>query len=182
MADQEGTIEIKAKRSISVTNINVRESISFLIIRLILIEVMSLPLIFLLIVCFNFVCLPSNSLYFPLFALLSLIKASISIYIVLKWLNEYYEITPKSVICKRGIIYKDREVYPYEHIRGVKIIQGLFGKMFDYGTVELFDWDARKFIALYQIHNPDKYYEILNSLIPHLDLQADVFMGRKKRK
>ncbi len=180
MVDQEGTLEIKQKRSISVTNVNVRESISFLIFRLILIEVLSLPLIFLLIVCFNFACLPNHSLYFPLFVLLSMVKTSISIFVVLKWLFEYYEITPKSIICKKGILYKDREAYPYEHIRGVKIIQGLFGKIFNYGTVELFDWDARKFISLYQIHNPDKYYEMLDSLIPHLDLQSEVFLGSKK--
>jgi len=123
-------------KKIYVTHINIRQSIFFLMLKLIFLDAMAA---FLAIIYFP---LASNK-YMPevfnstilsyglaFFLTLFIAKVAITIYVIMLWLNEYYEIWPNAIIHKRGFIFKKEERHPLSHIRSLKVQQGFFGRNF----------------------------------------------------
>ena len=163
--------EIQSDKKITVTNINIRQSIFILLFKLVLLDVISLVMV---VAFFSLVSAPffhgvndfilsTNGIYF---SLLVIIKIGITFYVVLEWLNEYYEIHPDSVIHRSGIIWRKESRYPLRQIRLIKMEQGIFGRIFNYGTIDPYDWDLSKYASMYMIHNPIKYLKILENLAP----------------
>ena len=111
------------------------------------------------------------SLY--VFIFLVFVKIVLSIYIVLEWLNEYYEVTPAMIYHRRGVVFKKEEKVPLTIIWQVELSQGVLGKLLNYGTINLFDQRFNKHMNLYLIHNPIRYYKILEELIPRLEERRD---------
>jgi membrane protein YdbS with pleckstrin-like domain len=105
----------------------------------------------------------------PLFILLVVIKTVITIFVIIQWLNEYYEITTKDIVHRRGLILKKEERHLLQHIGSVSIEQGVFGRIFNFGTLKLFNWTKEKYVYLYLIHNPMKYLHIMEELLPDAD-------------
>lgn len=164
------------EKKIFVSHVTIRQSISFLILRLIVLEIISAALVIL----FYSFLVPtgimenifgnSYSLYNTiLFILFFIGKTLFMIYIVIVWLNEYYEITPKEIVHKTGLIFRKEERHVLEHIDSVEIEQGLLGRIFNYGNLSLFNWVLEKNTTLYLIHNPLKYLHILQNLLPQSD-------------
>lgn len=50
------------------------------------------------------------------------------------------------------------------------------GKIFGFGTIYLYNWYLRTHTALYLIHNPVKYFHIIESLIPKTTREKEVFL------
>ena len=104
------------ERKIVVSHVTIRQSISFLIFRLIVLEIISSALIIL----FYSTLVPTgivenlfggsygayNTLLFILFVIG---KTFFMTFIIVVWLNEYYEITPKEVIHKSGLFFRKEE-------------------------------------------------------------------------
>ncbi|MBI2049459.1 PH domain-containing protein [Candidatus Roizmanbacteria bacterium] len=169
------------ERSIIVSHVTIRQSISFLLLRLITVEVITaigviLFLIFLIstdirervgnsIIVFNI----------PIFVFLVLAKIVLMVVVTLQWLNEYYEITAKEIIHRSGLIFKKEERYKLDHLGSLNMEQGVFGKILNYGTLSLFNWVLEKNVFLYLIHNPLKYYNILQNILPDTDRETDIF-------
>jgi membrane protein YdbS with pleckstrin-like domain len=108
------------------------------------------------------------------FLILGFVKIIITLFVVLYWLNAYYEIWPNSIIYKRGIIWKKEEKFPFGHIRSIKVEQGVFGKIFCYGTLSLYDYSLRRYATVYLIHNPVKYFHILDGLVPKAEKEKEI--------
>lgn len=167
------------QQKITVTHLNIRQSIFILLFKMIFIDLFAA---FLTIIFFSSLSSPlfppeiktfilsTNAIYF---FILVIFKIALTTYVVLAWLNEYYEIRSKEIVHKRGIIWKKEEHYPFRQIRLIKLHQGSFGKLFNYGTIEPFDWDLAKFMSMYQIHNPQKYMEVLEGLVPRAGREKD---------
>ena len=173
------TQRIGKKTEIIVSHVTIRQSISILLLKLVFLEIL-FAIIFLLFqpVLFS----PQVSDTFPyvsffsieLFIIGAIIKIAITIYIVLSWLNEYYEITPNLVRHNRGLIFLKREKFSLTDVQSVSLEQSLFGRILNFGTLSLFDWKWRKHQNLYLIHNPMKYLEIIESLLPGVDEEESV--------
>lgn len=170
----------KHEKKIFVTHLNVRQSIFLMLLKLISLELIFV-LMFLIFVTFLSTSSLSDQLKFSIishikfvFIPLALIKIFLTVYVVLLWLNEYYEIKTDMIVHKRGIIWRKEEHYPARQIREVKIHQGTLGRVFQFGTVTLFDWDLAKYKTLYLIHNPLKYARILETLLPKASQGKDV--------
>ena len=101
---------------------------------------------------------------------------------VLEWLNEYYEITPKNIIYKRGLIFREIDRFSLDKVRAVGVQQGIFGKLINSGTVTLYDVRLNKYIDLFQIHNPMKYLHVLEDLIPNLEERKTVLREHMKEE
>lgn len=97
------------------------------------------------------------------------------IYVIVTWLEEYYELTPTEVIHKKGFLFRQEERYTLDHIGSITIEQGLFGRIFNFGSLKLFDWALEENIYIYLIHSPRKYHNILETLIPEADREEKVF-------
>lgn len=165
---------------IVVTHITIRQSIFFLLMKLILLELFA-ALVFII----------SQSLYFspsftPListlqpfstlfFFVLVCIKTLVMMSIIFSWLEEYYEITPTEIIHKKGIIFKKEQRYRLKHVGSFTLEQGFWGRIFNFGTIRLYDWLISKDAHLYLIHNPRKYHHILEDLLPEGDVEKEVF-------
>lgn len=164
---------------IVVSHVNIRQSIYLLLLKLILIDVFAAVCI---LAFFSSLVLPlsteikigivsSNTFYF---SLLVLAKMGATLFVVLQWLNEYYEITPFKIIYRKGIIWSKEIIYKIEHIESVSLKQGVVGKLLNYGTIEFYDWRTKSYVSFYLIHNPVKYMNILESLVPGADEQKEI--------
>ncbi len=162
-------------RIITVTHINVRQSISFLILKLLAIELIAAVLILAYYVpisqsntVFNLFEIPL-SFNIILFVLLVLSKMYFSFLVIFQWLNEYYEISPTKIVHRNGLIFRHEDHYVFIHISSVNLEQNLFGRILNYGTIALYDRFDKKMKYLYLIHNPIKHFHIIESLLPQLD-------------
>lgn len=170
------------KGKIHVTHINIRQSIFLLLLKLIFLDVMTAILVsmyYFLIsnrltseVLVDTIQL-SNLLF--LFVVIFL-KIVLAIYVVLLWINEYYEIWPTHLMHKSGLFLSKAEKHPFAQMRSVKIEQGFFGKIFGYGTICLYNWYLKTYTSLYLIHNPVKYFHIIESLIPKSEKEKEIFL------
>lgn len=167
---------------IYVTHINIRQSIFFLVLKLVFLDAIAL---FLAVLYFSFVSnkLMSEvfnsemSLYgLSFFLVLVFLKIALTIYIVMRWITEYYEIWPNTIIHRSGFIFKKEEKHQFSQMRSVKIEQGFFGKTFGFGTISLYNWYLKTQTALYLIHNPVKNFHIIESLIPKTTREKEVFL------
>jgi membrane protein YdbS with pleckstrin-like domain len=161
-----------------VTHVTIRQSISVLLLRFSVLEVIAATgIIMFHSLLFTSLITDLNNdvtsflklIYLPLFILLVFAKTFIMLTIIIRWLNEYYEITPKEIIYRKGLIFKKEERNSLDHLGSLEIDQGLFGKIFNYGTLKLFNWATEKTFSLYLIHNPMKYHHILDTLLPDAD-------------
>lgn len=166
---------------ISVGHVNIRQSIFFLLLKLIILDVVAVSFAILYFYSvsnrftpefFNSFMLSFN---LPFFLILIVVKIFLSIYVVLKWTYEYYEIWPNYVLHKSGFVIKNEERHPLSHIRSIKLEQGYLGKIFGFGTVTFYDWYLERYTSMYLIHNPIKYYNIIESLIPKTEEEKQVF-------
>ena len=96
-------------------------------------------------------------------------KLFLSLFIILQWLDEYYEIKPTKFTHRTGSIFKKELSYTYTHIMSIDLEQSFWGRLFNYGTIHMYDRYINKHLYLYLIHNPKRYYNILKSLIPVTD-------------
>lgn len=171
---------------IVVTHITIRQSISFLLLKLILIEIIAVVgVIFLYVMVVstsavdNFLTLSvPSSVVISIFLLITIIKMFVVVFVIIQWLNEYYEITPKEVIHKSGLIYRKEERHTLDHLGSLEVQQGIFGRLFNYGTIRLFNWALEKNVELYLIHNPMKYHTILSTLLPQADTSKNIVRER----
>lgn len=164
----------RSERLITVTHVTIRQSISLLVVKLIILDI--LTAFFMLAFCVPIRCfhIPLD-FDFYLFVVMVVLKIFFSFFVVFQWLNNYYEITPETISSYHGFIFQKKEKFYIKHIREVGLQQGLFGKLLDFGTIELYNWDLRRYRYLYLIHNPAKYLRIIKELRPNVD-QEDLVL------
>lgn len=165
---------------INVTHVTIRQSISVLILRLVVIELFAAIFV---IVFFVFLISTDVSRGFSatlpvvgitFFVIFVLAKTALIIFIIIQWLNECYEITPKEIVHKNGLFFKKEERNALNHLAKLEIDQGIFGRIFNYGTIKLYNWVLEKNVTLYLIHNPMKYHELLQEILPEADREKQL--------
>lgn len=167
------------------THINVRQSIAFLVLKLILIEFIFALIIYNIAFPHSllqnfFTMIPDgSSLKIIIFLLTILAKIYFDFMAIYQWLNEYYEITPTKVLHRKGFIFRKEQCFELAHIKLAEVKQSFLGKLLNYGTIHLYDPYSNKNIYIYLIHNPMRYHRILKDLIPKLDDERETIMVHK---
>ncbi len=167
------------ENKITLTHLNIRESITILLAKLILVDLLSSVVVvslYLVVVKggdLTHFASESTLIFLVVFAIMGVIKLGFSIYIVLLWLNEYYEITPETVVHKSGIIFRKTQTYRLEEIRLMDVQEGFLGELFNFGTITLYDTFLNRFMDMYLIHNPHRYAKVLKKLRPNLETKKD---------
>lgn len=167
------------EKGLTLTYLNIRQSIAILISKLVVIDLILAAMI----VSFYYLLVESDKyivgisrnevIFLTAFGLVGLFKTVITAYVVLRWLNEYYEITPEYIIHKHGLIFKKQEHYRLDHVRRIEVQDSFLGEMFNFGTITLFDIRFNKYLDLYLIHNARRYAKVLKQLLPHLEMKED---------
>lgn len=111
--------------------------------------------------------------FLSLLALTGLVKIIITSYVVLLWLNEYYEITPEYIYYKKGIIFKKKEQYRIDHIRRIKVEDSFLGEIFNFATITLYDIRFNKYLDMFLIHNARRYAKVLQQIKPEIEIKED---------
>lgn len=175
------------QKTITVSHVNIRQSISFLLLKLILIDILTgAGLLFFFLLFSTNLSLEIKLVFFSshIFYFIGIIvlKTFLSLFAVLQWLFEYYEIWPNKVIHKKGIVWTKKEEHEFRDIKYLGIEQGLFGRLLNFGTISLFDWKNEAKATLYLIHNPKKYYQLLQHLVPTLEREEKTILGHEREK
>lgn len=174
--------------AITMTHVNIRQSISFLLLKLVLIDILAVLALILFFSSFvspnlsleiRLLLFSSNTFYFLSVVLL---KLFLSLFAVFQWLFEYYEIWPNKVTHKNGIIWTRKEDHELRDIKYLGIEQGLFGRLLNFGTISLFDWKNEVRATLYLIHNPKKYYHLLQDIVPTMEREERTILGHSRDK
>ena len=162
------------ERKIYVTHVNIRLSIFFLLLKLISIELVSGIVIIVWQIGLGFYVtsfqIMQNIIRYglPLLIFLVLFKTFVTIFIILQWLNEYYEISASTIKYRKGIIFRRAYEYPTADIKFVDVEQGAFGRIFNYGTITLMNIRRIEYAQMYLIHNPLRYAHVIEEIVPGL--------------
>lgn len=166
-------------KQITLTYLNIRQSIAILISKLVVIDLILAAIIigfyYLLVEGDRYISgLSANSIIFlSAFGIVGIFKTILTGYVVLRWLNEYYEVTPEYIIHKHGLVFKKQEHYRLDHVRRMDVQDSFLGELFNFGTITLFDIRFNKYLDLYLIHNARRYAKVLKALLPHLEVKED---------
>lgn len=171
------------KKKIVVTHVNVRKSIIVLLGQLVALDIIAAIIVLAFFSSFIVpipleVKLRVATYNVPFFLLLAFGKIALSIFVVMEWLNEYYEIMPKVLIHKRGIIWRKEERCELLHMKFIAMHQGIFGKIFNCASLELYNWFTEKTTTMYLIHNPGRYMAILEDLLPTVSGEKEIIRER----
>ena len=166
---------------IYITHITIHESIFMLLLKLFVIEVAAAVAV----IIFHIILFSTNaperysgifSVYMiPIYVVLVILKTALTVFIIIQWFEETYDITSKEVIHRKGFLFRDEARFTLKHIGTIKVHQGFLGRIFNYGTLSLYDWVNGKNIDLYLIHDPLKYHKILQGILPEADKEREVF-------
>lgn len=167
------------KTEITLSNINIRESISILIGKLLFIDIIAAIFIIVLYVVLvtggsliNF-SYQNSYVFLSLFIIIGIGKILIDMYAILQWLNEYYEITPEYIVVKKGIFFRKEEKHRVDHIREVEFARNFFSEMFNAGSLIFYDQMLHKDLEMNYIHNPSRYLKILSTLNPEIEIKLE---------
>ena len=164
---------------ITLTYLNIRQSISILLAKLVLTDLLLASIViglyYLLVQGGEFTRFAAGNLYLflTIFGTVGLVKILFTIYVVLKWLFEYYEITPDNIIHKSGIFFRKKEQYDLNLVREMTVQDSFWGEIFNFGTITLYDIRLNKYLDMYLIHNPQRYANVLKQLRPDIEMQKD---------
>lgn len=165
---------------LEVTHVNIRLSITIMLFKLIVVEIAAAALVIIfhsalfLIGGQTIPVIGTITFTIPLFLVLITLKTAITLFVILQWLNEYYEITPKMIFHRRGLLFKKEATYPLTQIGMVDVHQTLLGRFFNFGTIGLFDLRRNKYEDMYLIHNPMRYAQIIEHLLPQMNERKEV--------
>lgn len=166
---------------IQVKHLNIRQSISILLFKILTLDIIAASLIVLLFLVFTqfnshtpFIgkLFSFNTLFF---ILLGAWKILFTAYVILQWLNEYYELYVDHVEYKRGIIYRRIEKHEWERVETVKMYQNFWGRVLNYGTITLLDRRRNKIMDLYLIHNINRFFPLIEALTHRADEEKHLF-------
>lgn len=145
----------------------VRQSFKFVILSIVGIQVIIAITLFLVIFAFGFLAtdtliIISKGTLLTFFILL-LIAADIVFVLnqLIAWKNIYYLIGPSEVVVRSGLFNRKEKSYQLNQLETVSVIQGFFGRMFDYGTLRLYSPLLDTKLNIFQIPNPHKYKELI---------------------
>ena len=175
------------KTQITLTYLNIRQSISILLAKLILIDFVLIVSVIL----FYFAILSSqnfilglnqnNPIFLIVIGFIGIFKIFISSYVILSWLYEYYELTPEYIVHKHGIVFRKTEHYRLSLVREMVVDDTFLGGLFNCATISLFEIRLNKYLDMYLIHNARRYAKIIKELRPQIEIkEKHVWMPYKK--
>ena len=166
-------------REITLTYLNIRQSISILLAKLFFIDFIAAIL-----VIFSYYSIVKGgeisnyrpeytTIFIAVFTVLGFLKIVFDFYVVLRWLFEYYEITPDYINHKSGVIFRKEEKYRLDNVRAMEVYDSFVGEILNFGTITLYDIRLHKYLDMYLIHNPSRYAKILTLLKPHIEIKKE---------
>ncbi|MBI2617571.1 PH domain-containing protein [Candidatus Gottesmanbacteria bacterium] len=167
------------------TPIILRQSVICLSIRLIVLQLLFTTLYILILLPVNILSLSPQIrlLSYPVisiaFILVLVFQLYLTLKIILNWLGEYYIVGSREIIFRTGIIDHKEKIYSLSHIESITYNQNFWERLFNYGTIRLFNPVLKQHIHLDCIKNPGKYVRVLEQTMHDMTKRpADILFTR----
>lgn len=178
--DFKDTHEVQGDKLL-VTHVTIKRSISILLTQLLFLNFLAAILIIGVFIGVNRPdagFLQNRAIDTGIFLFIFIFQIFLTVYAALQWVNEYYEVNPKMVLHKKGLFFRKEEKCMLENIAHVHLQQDFLGKILNYGTISLYDFRRVPYIDLYLIHNPLKYMNLFERIMPKADQEITSVAGK----
>ena len=95
-----------------------------------------------------------------------IIKIIWIIQVTLTWANQYYELEPGQITYTKGTFYETKQIYSILNIQQITLKQSFLGKIFRFGSIQLYNPYLKKYFYMTQIQDPKKYVKLIGDCIP----------------
>lgn len=112
----------------------------------------------------------------PIYIGIVVLAVGTALYATLRWQYEYYIVRKDNIHHVRGILYRREKDYACNNIESMTIRQNILGRIFGYGTIEMYDPALKRKIILYNINNPQKYKKIFEKIFMNEDPSKSRFI------
>jgi len=102
-----------------------------------------------------------TAFYFSSFLLITLGKVNLMVYAVLRWVTTHYTIGKGEIRYKTGILAKNEKIYSCTLTQEVIYTQSFWGRIFNYGTIEVYNPAIKETIYMDSIPDPNKYVDVI---------------------
>ena len=120
-----------------------------------------------------------SGLTWTVLAILAFYGATILV-IILEWTYAYFTIEPKHITSRSGVIFSKEERHDLAMIESLGVTQGLFGKIFNYGSIHVYIPLLEKNIVLANVADPYKEANFIRKLNP--DINTTLFPVRSANR
>lgn len=79
---------------------------------------------------------------------------------LIEWILRHYLVSKHEVVKVEGIFNRRRHAIPYQSVSGVSVTKGIFGRLLNYGTVEVQGMSEGKFLMKH-VGNPDEIHRLI---------------------
>ncbi|KXK26243.1 MAG: Bacterial membrane flanked domain protein [candidate division WS6 bacterium OLB20] len=123
-----------------------------------------------------------GNVYIALVVLTTFLMNIFNIFIIisvhLKWASNYYVLRSGEVVFRKGLFNTSEERFSVENAVSISTSRSLLGKIFNFGTVKIFNSALGNDLILRDIPKPEFYAEILRR---SKDVQNNIFMLNPRR-
>jgi len=105
----------------------------------------------------------SGILYIIVSGMVQLFNVGLIIFLTLKWSSTKYIIKPKNLILQIGILTIKEIVYSTEGIESISVSQGIWSRIWNYGSVTMYNPLLKTDVIFRKITDPYFYAEVFNS-------------------
>lgn len=159
-------------------NITVRQSVFFLITKLLFLNLLFLLIYALFDLSILFLADTNPNIGLILQAdwmgvitlfIASSVEMVMVIIIVLKWVTEIYEIQEDKIIHKRGVLRVKEDVHSFRNFTAVSITKNLTGRIINYGTIKLYNPAINHTLLMPRIQSPEQIKSFLTERLSSLN-------------
>ncbi len=113
-----------------------------------------------------------------IFIFVTFFQLGLLLIIVIRWLNEYYELQEDELIQWTGVLTKKGKSYPYTNIQSITVEQSWFARLLGYGTVNLYVPALGQELTFDEVPKPYVFIELVKKHMPKG--KSPGFLFRKK--
>jgi membrane protein YdbS with pleckstrin-like domain len=107
----------------------------------------------------------------------NLLEMLLLFYAVMRWHNHFYLVRPDKVFTSRGVFLRRQRFFALKNIESISVRQGVFGRIFNFGTLHLYAPTLNDRIHMFGISDPCRKEAIIERLLPSASPGRD---GKKR--
>lgn len=105
--------------------------------------------------------------YIMLFLMFNILKLLFMLFAAISWVVTRYELREGEIRFRYGILFTEEKIYIIKYAQEVVCDQSLFGRIFNYGTIQIYNPVLKETVYLDSVPDPHKYVEIIKEDMPN---------------
>ena len=89
------------------------------------------------------------------------------LFATLSWITTRYELRGPEIRFKYGILFTEEKIYLVKYSQEVVCDQSLLGRIFNYGTIQIYNPVLKETIYIDAIPDPKRYTEMIKANLPN---------------